>query len=137
MTNTITRSIIRKLHRPTLRKVKGSTESVHQREAHSMRLHQLRVKTLAIEPREPTRIMVSPYPIKVSSNMKGELPISREEAASMLSLLSIKRLILNIKKAIEEVRDTEKTSTRDIRLEDLNIRKEPKLKKGDQDKSSS
>jgi hypothetical protein len=137
MTNTITRSIIRKLHRSNLRKVRGSTESVRQREVHSMRQRQLRVKTLAIEPREPAKIMVSLYPIKVSSNMKGELPISREEAASMLSLLSIKRLILNSKKATEEVRDTEKTGHRDTRLEDLNIRKEHKLKKGDQDKSSS
>jgi len=137
MTNTTTRSIIRKLHRPTRRKVKGSTESVRQREVHSMRQRQLRVKMSLIEPREPVRIMVSPCPIKVSSNMKGELPISREEAASMLNLHSIKRLILKIKKAIEEVRGTEKTSPRDIRQEDLNIRKEPKLKKGDQDKSSS
>jgi hypothetical protein len=69
--------------------------------------------------------------------MKGELPISREEAASMLSLHSIKRLILNSKKATKEGRGTEKTSHRDTRLEDLNIRKEHKLKKGDLDKSSS
>jgi hypothetical protein len=135
MTNTTTRSIIRKLLRPILRKVKGSTESVHQREVLNMRQPQLKVKTSLIEPREQARIMMDPYLSKRSKNMNGELPIIREEV-SMLSLHNIKRLILNIKKALE-ARDKEDKSPRDTRLEDLNIRKELKLKKGDLDKSSS
>ena len=135
MTNTTTRSIIRTLLRPILRKVKGSIESVHQREVLSMSQHQLKEKTSLIEPRELARIMVNPYLSKKSSNMKVELPISREEV-SMLSLHNIKRLILNIKKDIE-ARDKESKSPRDIRLEDLNIRKECRLKKGDLDKSLS
>jgi hypothetical protein len=85
-----------------------------------MRQCQLRVRTMAIELRDPARIMVILCPINVSTNIKRELYISREEAESMLSLLSIKRLILNIKKAIEEVMYIR---PRDNRLEDLNIRK--------------
>ena len=135
MTNTTTRSITRKLLRPTLRKVKESTESVNQREVLSMRQHQLKGKTSLIEPREQARIMKNPYLSKKSKNMNGELPIIREEV-SMLSLHNIKRLILNIKKAIEAM-DKKDKSPRDTRLEDLNIRKDLKLKKGDLDKNLS
>ena len=70
MINTTTRSITRKLLRPTLRKVKGSTESAHQREVLNMRQCQLKAKTSHIEQRGLARVLLNAH-LRLKRNIKS------------------------------------------------------------------